>query len=588
MIVPALSRTWLRLAILAGLLGLLAVVAVLLLFDARPDWLFRATLDDRLEGLRTAVAIFADNWLTGAGPYTHLLLDDVYADRDSGVVVLVHVHNVYAQTLSDLGIIGAAAMVFSVCLAGRVSLAAWRSSGHKDRLYVAAAVAAVGGFMVHGLSESPPSWNAVFVPLGLVLALIARMAPPPVRLQKRAWLPRAAVLALVPVTLFTWWAVDAAHQHYERSLIALEKGDLDRAAFEAGRAADADRSLYAYAIHAGVLRVWQYQLGEESTVTGQSLLDEGIAHLRRATRIEPYSSLAYANLALALQLAGDTDGAVTAARMAVIHDPGSEDVSTAAGTVLEAAGLRNEAVDAYARAVYLDPNLAHAPFWATAEARAGLRAEVIARSGVDACEVGKTAALYGVGMTDLPRLASECASLVEVPKDAVSTARLSLIYFRLGQLDEARALASQARAIAPGNREVALATAIVLSENPKQARFGLLKATAIYDRDAANLLLATYLPELAAAEGISLPMEREPAPIPAVLDGLVPAHDPETIVPAGAPTGARSFTYYRWGALREAPPIVLIPGDWATMDSPRTILALEIGEALYEPDNSRD
>jgi tetratricopeptide (TPR) repeat protein len=581
MIVPALSRTWLRLAILAGLLGLLAVVAVLLLIDARPDWLFRATLDDRLEAARTALAIFSDHWFTGAGPHTFLLLDDAYANRDSGVVVIVHAHNVYAQVLADLGLVGAIVLVVGAIVVFRMYVKAWRATNHGQRLYVAASLAAIAGFLVHGLSESPPSWNSVFVPFAIVLAIVARLAPSPLSFPRHSArsMPRLAMLALVAMTLVAWWAMDSAHQHYDRSLAAFQGGDLDAAADEAGKASDAD-VLFAYSLHAGVLRVQQYQEGLQTGVADHALLNEGIAHVRRATELEPRSALAYANLALALQAKGDKEGAVAAAHRAILDGPRTQDINTAAGTVFEWAGLRDEAVKAYAAALALDPNLAQAPFWNATQERTDLRLEVLAESGLDACEIGKAAALYGAFGDELPPLAVECTTVVEKSGDGTDSARLALILYRLGNREDARARATQASSQAPGDRDVLLSTAIVLSDDLTETRYGLLKAHAASNLDAKALLLASYLPSVGATWGISLPIEREPADVPSSIEVLVPARETDSLVNVGEATAARSITYYRWGALREQPSIALIPGDWTAMISPRNLLLWELSEQL--------
>ena len=64
-----------------------------------------------------------------------------------------------------------------------------------------------------------------------------------------------AVLALIPVMFVAWGFFDSASAHYDRSLQALANGRIDVAASEAVSAAKADDQLYAYALHAGVMRV---------------------------------------------------------------------------------------------------------------------------------------------------------------------------------------------------------------------------------------------------------------------------------------------------------------------------------------------
>jgi tetratricopeptide (TPR) repeat protein len=581
-LLPALSQSWLRRAVVAGVAVVAGMFSLAILVDIRPDWLFRATLDDRLEAARTALAIFSDNWATGAGPYTHFLIDDVYGDRDAGFPAVFHAHNVYAQTLADLGVAGATVMLAGLLVALRMLAVAWRTAPAGERLYVAAGAAATAGFMIHGLSESPPSWNSVFVPFGLVLGLAARFAPRTAALRASGFsrFPRVAVLALVPLALVVWLSMDNSHSHYSRSLLALQEGRLDEAAAQAVQAADGDDRLYAYAIHAGVLRVQQYQEAARKGDGDPALLEEGIGYLTRATEVDPHSALAFANLALAFQLRGDMDAAVESARAAGVDGPADEDVHSSAGTVFEAAGLLDEAMDAYAAALALDPALAYAPFWTTSPARTALRAEVIARSGIDACDLGKAVALYGVALHELSGLASGCQAMVDELNHGDDAAVLALMLHRLGRLEEARGYAMAAQDLSPGSRTVMLSAAIVLSNNLSETRFGLMKAAALYEPNAKALLLATYLPDSGVKHGISLPIERETAEIPPVIAALMPAFNPDSPVDVGALTSARSNSYFRWGALRQAPPTVLIVGDWTAVVSPRQLLSAELAKVL--------
>jgi hypothetical protein len=232
----------------------------------------------------------------------------------------------------------------------------------------------------------------------------------------------------------------------------------------------------------------------------------------------------------------------------------------------------------------LDPDLAHAPFWTTTPARWELRADAIARSGVDLCRLGKGAALYGQNLHELPGLADECAALVERSGDGGDAASLALILHRLGRHDEARARAQEAQALAPRDRDVLLSTAIVLAPTLTDMRYGLAKALTIYDRDATGLLLASYLPGVGEPAGISVAVPQESESIPSAFLQLKPGLNPDLRLSPGEEANPRSITYYRWGALRDPPPVTLIRGDWVMMVTPRTILASEIAEALYVPD----
>jgi O-antigen ligase len=577
-LIPGQSRK-VGLAIGASILVLVAGGAGFALLELRPDWLFRSTLDDRLEAYGTAVAIFRDHWLTGAGPYTYMLLDDAYASRDSGVILIVHAHNVYLQVLADLGVVGASVVLAGVVLLLRAFHGSWRGGTYADRLYTAAGIAATTGFMVHGLSDAPHSWNSAVVPLGIAVGLALRGANPqfPALPSVATRIPRAAVVAVIPLTLAVWIAFDTAHSHYDRSLTALEAGNIDVAVKEAVQAASADSGLYAYSLHAGVLSVRQYQQAVESGEPNLALLDEGITLLRRATELDSNSSLGYANLALALMLRGDVDGAVQAARLAIKDNPGSDDIHAAIGTVFEWAGLFDEAAKAYAGALALDPTLTQAPFWATTPGRMQLRTEAMHFADLNSCEVGRSAVLYAVYKDDLKELASACALLAETSGLPADRANHALILGTLGS-EEAETEAAEAMHMGPGDRDVLLARALLLTTDIADVRLLLTKAMLLWNYDAGPLLLSTYEPEAGSEYAISEWVPRRAQEMPKPIAALLPARQEPSAPAPGAEASGRTRIYYSWSAHREAPPVTMIPGDWTAMVSPRALLLREIAE----------
>jgi hypothetical protein len=78
------------------------------------------------------------------------------------------------------------------------------------------------------------------------------------------------------------------------------------------------------------------------------------------------------------------------------------------GGRLEDAGLLDEAVQAYAQAVTKEPRLTQSLFWQTTPRRLELRAAVIEGSGVDACDLGEAAVLYGAYDDDLSSILDGC------------------------------------------------------------------------------------------------------------------------------------------------------------------------------------
>src|SRR5690606_28262348 len=142
-----------------------------------------------------------------------------------------------------------------------------------------------------------------------------------------------------------WFLLDRGHAHYDDSLRALATGHLEGAAAAAVDASALDPDSSVYQLHAGVM------LATHGLQVGGGVPDEALSHLRRATEKAPPSSLAFANLAIALQARGDVTGAATAALRAREESPADLLTASVAGTVLEGSGQIDAAISAYGTAV---------------------------------------------------------------------------------------------------------------------------------------------------------------------------------------------------------------------------------------------
>ena len=201
--------------------------------------------------------------------------------------------------------------------------------------------------------------------------------------------------------------------------------------------------------------------------------------------------MAYANLGLALQMAGDDEGAAEAARRALIETPEDVTIATVAGSIFEHAGLTNEAIDAYGAAMQIDPSLAQSPYWGTSETRQSLRAQVLAASELDACELGRQAGIYGVYVDELPALTSDCREIVDAPGGKAERPDLAIMLFAQGQTEEASAEADEALKTLGRNADTLVMSSLVSSDGDlAQARSDLFDARG--HADAAALLAYTY------------------------------------------------------------------------------------------------
>jgi tetratricopeptide (TPR) repeat protein len=422
--------------------------------------------------------------------------------------------------------------------------------------------------------------------VSVVLALALKLAPPVSATAPARSLPRLAVAALIPVAVGGWTFLDHAHSRFDESVHALANGDYARAMARAGEAADADPSSAAYHIHAGVSQAIAYLVETEQRDNVETaLLDSAIGSLRRAIELEPRSAIAYANLAIALELRTDAPAAADAALDALRRAPGDAAIAAVAGTVLEWAGRAPEALDAYTLALDYDAALAQSPFWNTTPARAAMRSTALQRSALTACEKGRVAAFFPAAGEDLEAMANDCSLAVDrSPGDARRRSDLAVILHALGRDTEAKRAAEEAVARVPDNPFARTALAIVRGAGGDLAglRHELLLATQLGDPDAPLLLAQTYgLPLAATArEALRLPASDEPPPKQLVerLEAALPRS--ASMVYDGGQHYLLGILYYRTRFLRESPVSLLIPGEWIALASPRALQLLDSLNAL--------
>lgn len=553
--------------------GVLYVAAV------QPPWLFRQTLGTRFETLSAAFEMFLDHPLSGAGPNTFGLIKHAYGIEQPYTLNIAH--NAYVQVLVDVGLFGGVILLAAGAVLGSCLVRGWRSGRADDRLVVAACTAAIVATLVHGLSDSPPTWNTVLLPFALVLAIAMRYAPlhSIEGLRRFAVVPRLVVFLLIAGTLAGWLVTNRSHSQYDLSLRAWNQGQLVASASHAAEAAGHDPDFAVYQLHAGISLVALY-LNEDEAANWPGALDDGIGFLRQAVELDPHGSLGFANLAVALQLQGDRVGAGEAARHALAVSLADPTIAVVAGSVFEAAGMRDDAIAAYARAVSIDPGVTQSPYWASTPQRQTMRAAVIEASGLDACTIGHFAALYGVFVDDLDPLAAACGAIVGAPGGEANRSSLALILFALGRVEEAR-IEGERALLASTSPETLVMSAIVLAEGDlTRVRTYLFQASQYGGPDAAALLAYTYAQrDDPATHSLNLPaLPQQFDEMPAIVSDRL-----HRVAPAGASSplevgqlNRMAKIYFSDIALREVPATVFIPGEWSELVSPAVILALQI------------
>jgi O-antigen ligase/Flp pilus assembly protein TadD len=550
-------------ALAAAVVVVLAAVLLATRWDARPQWIFRESLSPRQDVFEAGVDMFRDHPLLGAGPGTFGLLYPQYSGEYP--VHAIHTHNGYLQVAVDAGLVGLAALAV---LAGVVAWLLWRSyrSGSTaQRLLVIACGGGLAGFAVHNLADAANYWKAPMIALAAVLAIAVRnyqdtpdadRPPPsigdprtPVIPKPARLLPRALIAVAMVALFVVWGRIDAAHYHYSESLDDLGDGRTFDAIREARRAAEMDPDLAIYQLHLGLTE------GLAFTEEGpEAFLQQSIEHLRRGVELEPRSAIGYANLARALELAGDDEEAKAAALKAQILAGADATVLLAAGDVLEDIGATAEAVETYSMAVTRMSQIADSAFWMGSQFRRDHYDEILQHSilALNPCAEGYLLTRAG---TESPKPTTvDSAKLLEGCKLLVLSAPNNLS----ARVDLAEML------MASGEYEAAfdhLDFAVKRQPDFGRACTALGKwyaAQGDIDRARKEWTLAGQLDDAEALVllGDSYPPGQVPPEIVDRLEKLAP------LTAGGARYYLIGILYYRMKFARESPSTILMPGDW--------------------------
>lgn len=271
----------------------------------------------RLDMYRSAIDIAADYPIFGVGPgiYGRVLRD--YRSPELSRDRLASAHNLYLNTLSEVGIAGVLVSVWLLWAFSRAVMHTWRSeSGDGARIRIEAAVAALIGVGVHSLVD-------VFTttPLVLLILLLAAFAlvgtrsvlePTP---PGRRW---PCVLGLIVAISYGVWflQIDRAQVNYQFSLVRV---GTDEAIDLARSAAEIDPYLNLYDLHIA------YLLGEGlDQDSAPAMIATAITAYEYALSLEPTWDVGWMNLAALETWRGNDDRALTYVERAYAINPGMQ------------------------------------------------------------------------------------------------------------------------------------------------------------------------------------------------------------------------------------------------------------------------
>jgi O-antigen ligase len=313
----------------------------------------------RIDLWRSALTIFLQHPVTGAGPGTWVQLK--IAANPVGVpnYIFNNAHNMYVQAAAELGVVGLLALAGLVVTFGaRLFLA--RQVGdvalRRESLAVVVGMVALSAqLMVENMIRLPAVCLLVVCVLAWVDAGLTE-GPTSVprwtwiqRLRNGRWLPLVAVVAVLAVVP-TLIRIDQASVDAATGNLAATVNDIPLALSYYQQAADADPDFTLY------------DLERASALARTGRTEEARAILARAVEVDPLAANRIGLAVLDLKL-GDTSTAIEQAHLAMANGSGEPTIGLNAGLIAEAAGDQQFAVDSFAQAIAWAPPLARSDFW---------------------------------------------------------------------------------------------------------------------------------------------------------------------------------------------------------------------------------
>ncbi|MBA3877917.1 MAG: hypothetical protein C0498_13530 [Anaerolinea sp.] len=315
--------------------------------------------DLRFNYLLAAGRMFAEAPILGTGPGTWVIQRVRYTYAPETDYYIPHAHNLYAQTLSELGLVGALAGVLILILLARLLGGAIRDQDPVRRRWGWAATFALAYFAAHNLLDFYANMPAILFAAVLPVAWLdatahtasmpgARDAPapraPPVRVGQAIG-AIAIALALVGYGLSEMTAVVHAD-----AVAAYDEGEWARADVLAQEAVTADPAWPPY----------QFTAGLTAAAVGDH---ERAADAFRRSAVADDLPEAWLDLAAEETLLGNEDAAREALQRATRLGLQRPALAMAIGDLAARLGEADLSSTAFAAAIAKAPSLAGDPWW---------------------------------------------------------------------------------------------------------------------------------------------------------------------------------------------------------------------------------
>ena len=361
--VEAILRSrWSRVGAVVAVVAIVAVAATL-----APPVLRRlqeggedARLGYTLAGLR----MFLESPIVGTGPGTWVIQRPTFTMAPEVDYYIPHAHNLEAQTLAELGLVGTVAAIVLVVSICRLLLAASRGPDPDRRRWAWAGAGGLLYFLLHQVLDiyvnMPAFLFAAAIPIAYLDATSLSRTGEPVTTRGpgsvragRAWSLSGAVVALAVIGLTVQ---EAPALLQARATAAADSRDWAAADKPARDAAALDPDVSSYQFTAGLTAAWA---GDHA------------ASVRYFERVVAQNDLpeAWLNLAAGQAQIGDTEGALDSLRSALRLGYQRPAIAMPAGDLALRLGNSDLAVDAFTAALLVSGSLAGDLWWQADEQR---------------------------------------------------------------------------------------------------------------------------------------------------------------------------------------------------------------------------
>lgn len=354
----------------------------------------------------TALRMFAEDPLTGSGPGTWVVRRAAFTEPQEVDYYIPHAHNVFTQGLAEFGLVGIGVGLIVSAFVGRLLLTAIRD-GDPDRQRMAwAAVFGLTYFFGHQLVDSYMNMPAILFAAVIPIAFLDATAPATKAAgDRRRSLGLLAegrvglgVMAVACAISLAWLIrIDVvASTSLAASAAAIDEDD-GRAASLAREALAGDPDLIAYWFQTGLATATEE--GQEAEVA--------LDLMRRSAEADDFPQ-AWLNVAAMEETRGDQAAARDALAAAMRLGWQQPAVSFPAGVLYLQLGMDESAIEAFAQALLLAPELGDDPFWQSDPAVNAVHEPSVERAlSLADSSVAPFVAMYGGRLKDARVLAQQ-------------------------------------------------------------------------------------------------------------------------------------------------------------------------------------